>query len=155
MDKLSFKSGSFDYQILEKHTYPKWIRILFVGILFIFLSVVPSFIINDLPYHFVLGQKISEADECFHNQNYVKALKLYSEILEKHSDFTKGRIQSVKCCFALTCFDPNYFKKGIDLLSNEKYSEREAIDISEYLPERYREYFISLFEFEKSDNPLK
>jgi len=147
MDKLSFKSESLDYQTVEKHKYPKWVRILFTGIFFIFISVVPSFVINDLPYHFALSQKITNANECFCDKNYNKALKLYSDILEKHPTFKQGRIQSAKCCFAL-CYDSSYFfKKGMSLLSTEKYSKEEVIEMSEYLPKQYRKYFISLFNF--------
>lgn len=155
MDKLSVENDSFEYHVLEKHKYPKWIHVLFVFTLLIFISVVPPFLLKDLPYHCAVNQKIADANDCFLNENYDKAIKLYSEILDKHPTFKEGRIRAVESCFALSSYNVSWFEKGIDLLADEKYSKSEISKMNEFLPIKYRKSFKSLFKFEKSIDYFK
>ena len=145
MDKLSVENESLEFRVLEKHKYPIWVRTFFVFTILIFISVVPSFLLNELPYHCALSQKIANAEECFSGQHYDKAIKLYTEILEKHPNFKDGKIRAAESWFALSSEDVNSYFRGTELLRNEKYTNSEIAEMSTFLPLKYRKHFKSQF----------
>jgi hypothetical protein len=150
MDKLSIENKSIEFLAIEKHKYPRSIQVFWVCIIFAFLSVVPSFLLNELPFHCELSQKVSDAQKFFLSQNYDQAVKLYTEILDKYPDFREARMHAIKSCFALSSQDVNLYFKGIDFLGDEKYKKSETSEINKFLPLKYQKHFQSLFQAKPS-----
>lgn len=149
MDRLSTENESIGFQILEKHKYPVWIRVFFIFIILMFISVVPSFLLNELPYHCALSDKIKYAEASFLSQNHQEALRLYTEILEKHPNYEYGRMQAVNCCFILSAQNIDFYFKGLGLLGQKECTDLEIAKMTKFLPEKYQAHFKSLFTFKK------
>lgn len=144
-EKSSIENQFNQFQVLEKHTYPVWIRFFCFSTLLIFLYAIPQFLIKELACHRELSEKIFIAKNNFNRQNYEKAIELYSKILDKYPSYQLGRIQLAKAYFALSSKNAKFYYTGIRHLPDKSYTKREIAKIIEFLPLEYRDDFKSLF----------
>lgn len=138
----------FEEQIilpLKKHTYPLWIKILGLFVIWTFLFLMMIFLRFDLQLHRQVSREISTADKLFSDKKYRESFVLYQEILDKHLRFMEGKNKLACICFALTAEDSSYYLQGLRYLSHRKYGTYELEEIKSFLPQEYRKDFESRF----------
>jgi len=145
MEKLSIQNQILENHFVEKYKYPTWVYCFLMLLILIFISTVPSFLLNELDYHRQLGQQIREAEQYFLAHDYNKAIDLYAEIVTKKPHFKKGNIKLIQSYFALSSESELNYYLGLALLKNGEYKKSEISELSSFLPQKYHNHFNSLF----------
>ncbi|HEV2601462.1 MAG TPA: hypothetical protein VGT41_04125 [Candidatus Babeliales bacterium] len=139
-----------NYPPLEKHTYPRPIKILGLITGALFLLLVPRFLLIDLPHHREAGKLIREANIFFERKDYFSAISAYGQIATKYPNFgtvkSDAKIKFVKSLFALTSEHEDLYEIGLNYLAEQEYKTSEIRQMREFLPKMYKEDFMSRFE---------
>lgn len=130
---------------LKRHYYPLWIKVFGLSILIIFLYTMPKFFLYEYPSYDKFYSQISLANDYFNNKNYVEALELYDDILDKHPDFKLMKIMAAKSAFALSFQDKSLYALGLNYLVGESFKREERRDMEAFIPTQYVENFKSQF----------
>lgn len=133
------------FATLKKHSYPRWVALFGVFILFLAVCIIPLFLWYELPRHRELYSRIKVAEKYFYMQDYQIAIALYEDIVNQYPDFTDGQMQIAKAYFALSVDDELSYIKGFLSLPKKDYKKSELWDLAKLLPQQYQEHFMSQF----------
>jgi hypothetical protein len=134
-----------EFEALEKHSYPQWIKIFWCGVFIVFLFSMGRFVWKELPCHCKLSAEIALAERYFQDKNYVQASKMYGAIFLSYPQYKCARIRMAEMAFVFCSQNFKFFADGLDILSNAKLSRGEFDEITTFVPQEYQEDFKSCF----------
>ncbi len=132
-------------QILTPHEYPWWILIPGFLLALLIICTTPFFLLYELPEHRELTARIKSANALFEKADYPDAIELYTEILDDYPLYGQAKVQVAKSFFAMSESDSDLYEWGMHYLAGETIPHKEFDKIVAYVPEHYREDFLSNF----------
>lgn len=130
---------------LKKHYYPFFIQLLGISLFITLILVVIQFFIFKFRHHYDLKKKIETAEYYFKNENYYQAIRLYSELNKQYALYEKAKKRLIQSYFASSTYCPRLYECGLHYLSNKKYYDDEIEELAQYLTEKQKIKFKSMF----------
>ncbi len=119
-----------NYEQLEPHVYPLWIKIGISACLAVLLLF-----ITELPYHFQMHKEYKEAEHAFQNKQYEASQEAYLTLAEK---FPQSRHTLLRTIASLLCIEnKENHMDGFRCLEVMQLTYQEWKELKKYIPNEY------------------
>lgn len=121
---------------IPPHTYPAWIKLSMVLLLFIFI-----YSCTLLPDYLSASKELDLGIAKYNKHDYKGSIKHFELVLEKYPSSREANIAIAKSYFSIK--DSEASQQGLYYLSDIEIKQYEWEQISKVMPPEYKQYFVS------------
>jgi len=145
-EHVESEGDEVSFSPLVPHYYPSWLKCVGFLVGFVWLWIVPRFVLYEVPQHKNFYHDFQRAETAFKAADFKQALHGYTELLIQRPESRRVRMRLAEIFFMFDkyCEDVgeySSYRAAIYYLGNNAYTEEELRELEAYLDESRVESF--------------